>query len=413
MANSPFRKKVFAAAGYSTVFMGPGRKEFDPSKPMRGYESYLQETAKGTLAQTAHPECDEGILGSFMSARFIKQANLPGFLPMMIPALEGKACTGVEGACGTGGRAIAMAIRSVLSDLADTVFVAGFEMQNTVKSVYGADILAGASYYSGERKAGHAFFFPGIFAERAGAYFARYGEKETREALATWYQQAILNARLNPKAQEYHNLAKDLLGLGLTPPDKDSFLPYLNLFDCSKISDGAASLLILSEEGLKRSGIPKNQAVEIVGIGEAVSDITKPPEDPIQLTTTALAVRKALESARLSIDKIGVFEVHDCFSITGLMALEALGLAKPGGASRFILEGQTLKEGYAPTNLSGGLIGFGHPTGASGVRQLVDLLHQLTGKAANQAPLQKPYGLMFSMGGNDKTVTAFVAYSQR
>lgn len=403
----PFRKKVYAAAGYTTIFMGPGRKEFDPAKPS-SFENYLQETAKGTLAQVPNPQIDEGILGSFMSARFLNQANLPGFLPFMIPQLSGKPCTGVEGACGTGGRAIAVGIRSILADFSDVVFVSGFEMQNRVKSVYGADILAGAAYYHGERKNGHAFFFPGIFADRAGAYFKRFGEKNTRQALAAWYAQAIENARQNPKAQEYQNSVKDLVALGMTPPDPENFLPYLNLFDCSKISDGAASLLLLSEEGLKRSKIPLSQAVEIIGIGEAESDITKPPEDPTQLSTTALAVKKALTQANLKSQDIGLFEVHDCFSITGLLALEALGLAPIGQAAKLILEGETAKTGAFPMNLSGGLIGFGHPTGASGVRQLVDLLHQLTGNAPNQASLKKPFGLMCSMGGNDKTVTSLI-----
>lgn len=403
-----FRKRLFAAAGYTTTFMGPGRKEFDPSKEMRNFESYLKETANGTLEQIPNPIIDEGVIGSFMSARFLKQANLPAFLPFMIPSLNGKACSGVEGACGTGGRAIGLGMRSILADLADTVFVAGFEIQNTVKSVYGADILAGAGYYRGERKDGHAFFFPNIFATRAGAYFERYGEKKTREAFAKWYEQAITNARQNPKAQEYQNTTKNLFQLGMTPPNPESFLPYLNLYDCSKVSDGAASLLVLSEEGLKRSGIPLSEAVEIVAIGEAESDITKPPEDQTRLATTEIAVKKALQQANISIDDVGLIELHDCFSISGLLALEALGFAKPGHGADFVKEGGTSKEGTIPTNLSGGLIGFGHPTGASGVRQLVDLIQQLTGKAANQLKTDKPYGLMISMGGNDKTVTCLI-----
>ena len=133
----PFRKKVFAAAGYTTTFFGSGRKEFDPSKPMPGLESYLKETAAGTAAQMKSGEVDEGIIGSFMSGRFLKQANLPGFLPFMVPSLEGKPCTAVEGACGTGGRAIAMAVRSILSDLSDVVFVAGFDAKYGQGSLWG------------------------------------------------------------------------------------------------------------------------------------------------------------------------------------------------------------------------------------------------------------------------------------
>jgi acetyl-CoA C-acetyltransferase len=405
---SNLRKKIYAAAGYNTMYLGPGRKEFDPSKPMRPFEEYLLETAKGTCGQLRQMAINEGIIGSFMSARFIKQANLPGFLPFMVPALQGKPCTAVEGACGTGGRAIAMAARSVLSDLSDVVFVAGFEMQNSIKSVYGADVLAGASYYDKERKEGDAFFFPGIFAKRAEAYFATFGEDIARPGMAAWYVQSIENARKNPKAQEYQNTTSDLLALGMTKPDPAKFIPYLNLYDCSKISDGASSLIIASEAGLQKCGIDKTEAVEIIGIGEAEDDITKPPADPIVLSTNALAARKALEQAAITKEDLAVLELHDCFTITALLAIESLGFAKQGKGAHYIMDGNALTTGILPINPSGGLGGFGHPTGATGVRQLVDLVHQLTDKAANQLALKKPFGMMLSMGGNDKTVTAII-----
>lgn len=402
------RKKVFAAAGYNTLHFGPGRPEFDPAKPMPTFDTYLQDTAAGTCKQLQNPIFDEGVIGSFMSGRFIKQANLPGFLPFMVPSLAGKPCTGVEGACGTGGRAIATAIRSVLSDMSDKVFVAAFEMQNTLKPIYGADVLAGASYYQKERKTGHAFFFPGVFAERANAYYNKVGYDLVRPALAKWYEQAILNARKNPKAQEYHNTSKDLFSLGMSPPDPDRFIPYLNHYDCSKVTDGASSIAIYSEEGLREAGIDKQNCVEIIGIGEAEGDITQPPKDLTILSNTQIAVKKALQMADLAVQDIGLIEVHDCFTISGLLSIEALGLVKEGQAPAFIMEGQTATQGRHPVNLSGGLIGFGHPTGASGVRQLVDLWQQLTKIAPNQIQPRTPYGLMISMGGNDKTVTCCV-----
>lgn len=392
-----FRKKIYVTAGATSLFFGPGRKEFDPSKPMPPFESYLKSTTEESLKQLPNAVFDEGVIGSFMSAKFLNQANIPGFLPFMVPSLEGKPCTGIEGACGTGGRAIAVGMRSILSDLADTVFVAGFEMQNGVKSVYGADILAGASYYHGQRKSGHAFFFPGIFADRAGAYYERYGEELTRQALAKWYEQAILNARQHPHAQEYHNETEDLVKLGMTPPNPNQFLPYLNLYDCSKVTDGAASLVLASEEGLAKLGLTKENAVEIVAIGEAEGDITKKAEDPTVLKQTKIAVAKALKNAGLKPQDIGMLEIHDCFSITGLLMLEAIGVTNAGKASEYVLQGSAI-----PINVTGGLIGFGHPTGASGVRMLVDLQQNLSKKS------KSPFGLMISMGGDDKTVTAIV-----
>jgi acetyl-CoA C-acetyltransferase len=402
------RKKLFVAAGYTTVFFGSGRKEFNPQKPMPTFDTYLKETAKGTCDQVAHHHFDEGVIGSFMPARFINQANLPGFLPFMVPSLAEKPCLGVEGACGTGGRAITTAAKSILSDLSETTFVAGFEIQNSVKAVYGADILAGAAYYQKERKNGNAHFFPGIFAERAGAYYEKYGYDTTRRGMATWYQNAILNARKNPKAQEYDNTSPDLFALGMTPPDAERFIPYLNSFDCSRITDGAASLLVLSEEGLQRAGIDRSNAIEIIGIGEAERDITQKPHNLNVFATTLAAVKKALTQANITLEEISVLEIHDCFTISAILALEAIGLAPQGKGAQFILDGHTAKEGSIPTNLSGGLGGFGHPTGATGVRQMVDLLLQFTGKAANQVKPRTPYGMMVSMGGNDVTVSCII-----
>lgn len=404
-----FRKKVFAAAGYTTLFMGPGRKEFDPKKSLISFDEYLKETGEGTCRQMQNPEFDEGVIGSFMSGRFINQANLPGFLPFMVPSLLGKPCTGVEGACGSGGRAVAQAVSTILSDLADAVYVAGFEMQNTMKSVYGADVLAGAGFYKKERKKGFAYFFPGVFAKRAGAYFEAFGERDARRGMAKWFELAILNARKNPKAQEYHNISKDLFELGMTPPNPKTFVPHLNYYDCSKVSDGAASLGIFSEEGLKKCGIAFQDAVEIVGMGGAEGDITQEPEDLTKLSITALAVQKALKMAGVQREDLSVLEVHDCFTISGLLSLEAAGFAAQGKAPAFILDGNCAPDGKIPTNLSGGLGGFGHPTGASGVRQMVDLTFQLTGKAENPAMIKSPFGMMVSMGGNDKTVTCIIA----
>lgn len=402
------KEPLYVIGGYSTIFMGKGRSGFDPTKEMRGFESYLSETAEGTRQLIPEFSVDEGIISSFMPGRFINQAHIAGFLPYMLPELTGKPCTGVEAACCSGGRAIGMGIRSALSGMADNVFVAGFEIQNSMKAIEGADVLAGAAYYKEERKQGHAFFFPGIFSDRAGAYYQKYGYDRARKAMALWYEQMIKNARKNPKAQEFENKNPDLFVTGMTPPNPERFLPYLNAADCSKISDGAASIMIVTQKGLEESGVSKRGAIKIVSIGEAEADITKPPHDLTKLTTMQQAVQSALEKAHLTIQDIAVLEIHDCFTITALEAFEALGLAKLGEAPDAIKAGIFGPEGSTPTNLSGGLGGFGHPTGATGVRMMVDLHQQLTGTAPNQVKLKSPYGMMVNMGGNDKTVTAII-----
>ncbi|MGE4289908.1 MAG: hypothetical protein AB7E36_14580, partial [Salinivirgaceae bacterium] len=286
----------------------------------------------------------------------------------------------------------------------------GVEVQNTVKAMYGADHLALAGWQQ-NRKKGHAYFFPGEFSDRAKAYYEKYGEEYTRKGLATWYKNAIENARLCPTAQEFENKNPDLLTTGMTKPNGRMFVDSLNVFDCSKVSDGASAIAIVSEEGLKRIGIKKSEAIEVVGFGQVEENLLEDPISQTELTTTKVAVEKALNMAGISRDKLATVETHDCFTIAGIMATEAIGFAKAGKGAAFVAEGNTARSGTIPFNTTGGLIGWGHPTGATGVHQAVTLWEQLTGKAGMaqiDIPKEKPYGLSVNMGGNDKTLVAIV-----
>ena len=406
------RKKVFMTAGYTTVSMGTGRKEFSPKKPRPGLEELIREAGQGTLKQVGGGErVDEGVIGNFMAARFNKQGHLAALIPSVDPSLMYKPCCRVEGACGSGGLALMTALKSVLAETADVVLTIGVEVQNTVKAVYGADYLAGAGWFRGERKKGHAFFFPALFSDRAGAYFDKYGRDKTRRAFAAWYRAAIENARLCETAQEFHNTCPDLEALALTEPNPKGFVDHLNVYDCSKVSDAAAAIAVVSEDGLKRIGLPQSQAVEVVGWGQAEADLTVPPEDPTYLETTARAAKKALDSAGIALKDIGTVECHDCFTISGLLSVEAVGFAGRGEGPDHILAGETSRQGSVPFNTCGGLIGWGHPTGGTGVRQAVTVWQQLTGQAGSwQIPISpnRPYALTINMGGNDKTVVAVV-----
>ncbi|MGA2082208.1 MAG: beta-ketoacyl synthase N-terminal-like domain-containing protein [Holophaga sp.] len=403
-------KPVYLAAGAYTVSLGPGRKEFSPRGERPGLEHYIREAGRAVLAQIADPAAlDEGVVGNFMAARFNRQGHLGALLALVHPSLEYKPALRVEGACASGGLALATGIKSVLSGMADAVLVLGVEVQNTVKALYCADYLAGAGHYAGERKIGPAFFFPGKFSERAGAYAEKVGAERSRSAMAHWYRNAVENARLNPAAQEHHNTLPDLLAQGLTPPNPRTFTAHLNLFDCSKVSDGAAALVVASREGLQRLGLARQDAVEVAGFGQVAADLTAPPPDLTELTTSKLAVALARKMAGIEIQDAGVFEVHDCFTISGLLSVEALGLAPPGGGADLVLGGATARAGAHPTNTGGGLVGYGHPTGASGVRMAVDLWRQLTGRAGDyQVAVGKEHGMLVNMGGNDKTVVAVV-----
>jgi acetyl-CoA acetyltransferase len=406
------RRKVFLTGGYNTISFGSGRKEFHPKKPRPGLEDYIKEAGRGVIAQINDgSNIDEGIIANFMAARFNKQGNLAALIPTIHPSLEYKPHTRVEGACGSGGLALFTSIKSICSDLSDVVLAIGVEVQNTVKAIYGADILAGAGHYLSERKNGHAYFFPAKFSDRAGACYNKFGYDYMRKGMALWYKQAIENARKNPKAQEYHNSIEDLYAVGMTPPNPKVFVDYLNVYDCSKVSDGASALIFASEDGLKKIGVERKDTIEVLGFGIAVADVTKSPEDLTVMSTTKRAVEKAYQMAGVGPKDIGVLEVHDCFTVGGILALEAAGFVKYGEASAFVQEGKTNINAELPTNATGGLVGFGHYTGGTGVRQAVDCLHQLTGKAGdNQVKIgpKKPYAMMISMGGNDRTVTAMI-----
>jgi acetyl-CoA acetyltransferase len=151
--------------------------------------------------------------------------------------------------------------------------------------------------------------------------------------------------------------------------------------------------------------------VEILAWAHKVRNITEDPPDLTEVVTIKSAALSALADAGITIDDLGTIETHDCFSIAGVLATEALGFAEKGKGAQFVAEGNTARNGMIPMNTTGGLIGWGHPTGGTGVHMAVTLWEQLTGKAGSaQISLNaaKPYGLSINMGGDDVTVVAIV-----
>ncbi|MBF0501176.1 MAG: 3-ketoacyl-CoA thiolase [Candidatus Riflebacteria bacterium] len=407
-----FPKDVFITAGFNTISLGSGRKEFNPKKPRPGIAQYVAEAGKGAVKQINSPaNIDECVVANFMAGRFVHQGHLGAFAALIDDSLEYKPSTRVEGACCSGGLGLVASMKNVLSGLSDVSMTVGIEVQNSVKAIYGADILAGAGYYDGTRKDGHAFYFPSLFADKAKAFYQKYGEEKARKAMATWYANAIQNARLCPEAQENHNTDPDPFSTGMTPPNPKAFLDGINVFDCSKVSDGGSAIILATREGLKKIGKSEKDSVQIAGYGHCVADITKVASDLTCLETTRRAVEQAYAMAGVTPADIGIFECHDCFTITGLLSLEAAGFCTAGKSTEFVIDGKSRRDGILPTNSSGGLIGFGHYTGGTGVRQAVDILRHLTGTAGTYQVAvdpKRPYGLMISMGGNDRTVVAFV-----
>ncbi|MCD4788523.1 MAG: hypothetical protein K8R37_00875 [Bacteroidales bacterium] len=409
---SKLRRKVYMAGGYNTVSLGTGRKEFNPKKPRPGLEHYIKEAGQGTLKQIGGAKnVDEGAIGNFMAPRFNKQGHIAGLIPIIDEELQYKPCVRTEGACASGALSLASGIKSILAETADVVLAIGVEVQNSMKAIYGADVLAGAGWFQ-KRKNGHAYFFPGQFSDRAGAYYEKYGLDYARKGMKQWFVNAIENARLCPTAQEYENKVEDLGALyDKMKPNGKVFVDNLNVLDCSKVSDAASGIAIMSEEGLERCGISKDKAVEVISFSQVERNLTNDPPDLTELTAIKKAAHQALESAGITIYDLATIEIHDCFSIAGVLSMEALGFAEPGKGAQFIADGNTARNGKIPTNTTGGLIGWGHPTGGTGVHQAVTMLEQLTGNAGEaqiEIPADRPYGMTINMGGDDVTVVAIV-----
>ena len=142
-----------------------------------------------------------------------------------------------------------------------------------------------------------------------------------------------------------------------------------------------------------------------------VRNITEDPPDPTEMTCIKKAAHAALADAGITINDLATIETHDCFSIAGVLATEALGFAEKGKGAQFVADGNTARDGRIPMNTTGGLIGWGHPTGGTGVHMAVTIWEQLTGKAgAAQITISpdRPYGMTINMGGDDGTVIAIV-----
>jgi acetyl-CoA acyltransferase len=172
------------------------------------------------------------------------------------------------------------------------------------------------------------------------------------------------------------------------------------LSDCSQVSDGGSALLLCSEAGLAASSLRASDAVELLAISTCTASLYDAPEDLTRLSTCASAASSAYARAEIGAADIDVAEVHDCFSITELMMYEALQLCAPGSAAAMLREHATDLSGRIPVNTGGGLVGFGHPVGATGVKQVVELWRQMKGKCgAYQLKTTPQIGVCANMGG--------------
>lgn len=411
-------RRAFVLGGLSTPFIGKHNPDFvwkgHPDFGKRDnatIEELITTAVRGALAKTGVPatEVQKAWIGNFVGELFVNQGHLGAALVGADPGLRNKPAMRVEGACASGGLAFASAIESIQAGT-DVALVAGAEVQTTASARQGGDYLARAAHYKRQRPIDD-FTFPALFAMRIKAYMEAYGL--TEEDLGRVSVKAYGNANKNPLA--HMRAVKMTLDQAAKASDKNpAFLsnaelaPYLKVSDCSQVSDGASALVVVSEAGLKKLGKSRAEAVEVLACEVATGDLYV-DGDPLRMETTEAAIQRAYAAAGIGPSRVGLAEVHDCFTITELLMYEALGFAKRGEAIELVKDGRTDIEGDVPVNTGGGLVGFGHPVGATGVKQIVEIWRQMKGACGDyQVPGAPEIGVAANMGGNDKTAVVSV-----
>ena len=324
-----------------------------------------------------------GILGGqeHLGALFAEELGLPN-----VPAFH------IEGACASGGLAVHAAVNAVMSGQYKTVGVVGIEKMTDYKPEIVSEALMGAG--SDEERASGTTF-PGLYAILARAYMQKY--KVTEKELASVSVKNHFHASLNPSAQFKNILTID--AVMKSPKVSDP----LKLLECSPISDGAASIVITDT-------VSKN-AVEIIASEVATDSLGLAQREILtELKATQIASEKAYTKSGLGPPDIDVAEVHDCFSIAEVMALEDLGFCEKGTAAQAI-SGKMFTLGSAKhlvVNTSGGLKGAGHPVGATGVKQIVEIVDQLKGRAGARQASGAKTGLTQNVGGSGATAVVHI-----
>jgi acetyl-CoA C-acetyltransferase len=348
-------------------------------------------------AEIAGEQIDALFVGNMSGGRFIEQehigaliADCAGLSRLHIPS------TRVEAACASGGLALRQGVLAVASGYHDIVIAAGVEKMTDVSSGTAADALAAAADREWE-----CFFgatFPALYAMMAKLHMRRYGT--THDHMA---QVAVKNhhhACMNPVAQ-YH-MEIDISDVDKSPMVADP----LHVLDCSPISDGAAAVVLAPTEMAKSLA---DTPIRIVGSAQASDTLAlHDRRDLTTLDATVHAGRAAFSQAGIEPRQVDVAEVHDCFTIAEILAIEDLGLVAKGRGGNATEEGLTALGSSLPVNTSGGLKACGHPVGATGIKQAYEIVLQLRGEAGKRQVDDAEIGLTHNVGGSGGTALVHI-----
>ncbi len=340
----------------------------------------------------------EALYGGNMSAgMFLEQehigaliADYSGLTANNVPS------TRVEAACASGGLALRSGIIAVASGYHDVVISAGIEKMTDVGAEKAMDALASAADREWEAEVGATF--PGLYAMMARAHMHEHGT--TREQLAQVAVKNHYHGSMNPRAQFRNKITIDTVVSSPLVADP------LRLFDCSPITDGAAAVVLAPAERAKEF---TDTPIYVKAAAQASDTISL--HDRRSLTSidaTTIAADRAFKMARLQRSKIDVAEVHDCFTIAEIMAIEDLGFFEKGAGGPATIAGDTAIGGKIPINTSGGLKACGHPVGATGIKQAVEIVEQLRGDADKRQVDGAEVGLTHNVGGTGGTVVVHI-----
>lgn len=424
--------RLFIVGGHITPFVGKGSPLFiDKNHPDFGkkqnktLEELMHDTMKGTVASAKlegkEDLVDYVVVGNFDGELFSSQGHLGpagigsltyGQPDSAVNKLMNKRGMRVEGACASGGLAVVAAADSLRGGTSDIAIAMGVELMTCVSSRVVGDYLARASHYARQRSLDD-FTFPCLFARRMKAIVEK--GHFTMEDTARVAAKAYANGNKNPLAQMHtKRMSFEQCNSEKGNPkflNNETFKPYLRMSDCSQVTDGGAGLVLVNETGLAKLGLSVNDPslVEICGLGLATGNLFVDAEDFTKMSSSHVAAQRAQQQAGIKGTDIHVAEVHDCFSISEILMYEALGLCEYGQGKDLVRNGVTTLEGKYPVNTGGGLLSFGHPVGATGVKQFMEVYRQMKGLCGEYQLKSIPgIGATLNMGGDDKTCVSAV-----
>lgn len=334
-------------------------------------------------------------VGNMSAGRFVGQEHMAA-LAADAAGLNPIPATRCEAACASGALAFKKAYHAIKAGEYDIVVAAGAEKMTDLKGTDAISTLMGAGDQEWESAIG--LTFSGLYALIARAHMRQYGT--TREQMAMVSVNNHKNGMHNPYAQFRKEITvKDVLeSLMIADP--------LTLLDCSPITDGAAAIVMVSEKLAKNFTNP----IWVLGSGQASDTLALHDRKSMtEMVATKVAARHAYEQAGLEPNDMDLAEVHDCFSINEIIAVEDLGFCEKGKGGKFVEEGNIAIGGKIPVNTTGGLKSIGHPVGATGIRQLVDITRQLRGELP--APIQvrgARRGIALNIGGSGATAVVTI-----